>query len=129
MKTQPKIVSRGDISLRTQRRPILVVSPIAILFIVSILTVFCFCTNLKGITVSSVQSGIWNEVETWNTGSIPVVTDDVVIGNGHLVTINNNHSCASLAITAPSAVGTSQLLILATGKTPVLCNGTPELIF
>ena len=40
--------------------------------------------------VTSVQSGNWSDPNTWDSGTVPGVGDDVVIASGHIVTIDTN---------------------------------------
>jgi hypothetical protein len=64
-----------------------------------------------GTTYISVQSGNWNTGSTWNTGTVPTSTDNVIINNTHTVTINANAACHNLMI----GQGTSGILRIGTG--------------
>lgn len=46
----------------------------------------------------SVTSGNWNTPSTWNTNAVPGPNNDVIIANGHTVTINTNAACNFLTI-------------------------------
>ncbi len=43
-------------------------------------------------SVSSKQTGSWNNVSTWLSGNLPTVSDQVTINTGHNVTIQNGES-------------------------------------
>jgi PKD domain/Fibronectin type III domain len=64
-----------------------------------------------GTTFISVQSGNWSTGSTWNTGTVPTATDNVIINNTHTVTINANAACHNLTI----GQGTSGILRIGTG--------------
>lgn len=66
-----------------------------------------------GTTFISVQSGNWNTGSTWNTGTVPTLTDNVIVNNGHTVTINANASCHNLTV----GQGTSGILRIGTNTT------------
>lgn len=51
-----------------------------------------------GTTFISVTTGNWATGATWNTGTVPTANDNVIIANGHTVTINVNASCLNLQI-------------------------------
>ncbi len=51
-------------------------------------------------TVTSVTSGSWNAGSTWNTGTVPSGSSQVVIDNGHSVTVNDASVAATLTINA-----------------------------
>lgn len=54
--------------------------------------------TLAGGTFISVTSGNWGTGSTWNAGTVPTGSDNVIIANGHTVTINVNASCNNLQI-------------------------------
>ncbi len=55
--------------------------------------------TLPGTTYISTGSGFWNTAGTWNIGAVPGPNDNVIIANGHTVTINvNTPSCHNLSI-------------------------------
>jgi hypothetical protein len=62
--------------------------------------------TLPGTTFISVQSGNWATGATWNTGTVPTASDNVIINNAHTVTINQNAACHNLAV----GQGTSGIL-------------------
>ncbi len=39
--------------------------------------------------ISSVSSGNWNSTSTWNTGEVPITTDNIIISSGHTVTVDD----------------------------------------
>jgi hypothetical protein len=51
-----------------------------------------------GSTFISVQSGNWNTGSTWNAGTVPGPSDNVIVANGHTVTINTNAVCNNLQV-------------------------------
>jgi len=68
-------------------------------------------SNLQSATITSVATGDWDNGATWDSGTVPISSDDVVINGGFTVTATVTDTCASLAITAPGSNGTSQLTI------------------
>ena len=54
--------------------------------VLALASLFAF-SNAFAATVTSVASGAWSNLATWDTG-VPVATDDVVIGAGTAVTID-----------------------------------------
>lgn len=55
-------------------------------------------------TVNSIQSGAWNEPGTWDCGCVPNSLDDVVINDGHTITLNMDASVTSMTIAATGAL-------------------------
>lgn len=56
-------------------------------------------STLSGATYISVTSGMWGQANTWNLNAVPGPNDNVIIANGHTVTINiNNTACHNLTI-------------------------------
>ncbi len=49
-------------------------------------------------TVTSVQTGNWSNGSTWDSGTPPTSSDDVVIANGHVVTIDGNYTVLSVTV-------------------------------
>jgi len=49
-------------------------------------------------------SGTWNEASNWSLGTIPNVCDEVVIPNGHIISLTDNAECFSLDISVGSEV-------------------------
>jgi hypothetical protein len=43
----------------------------------------------------SVQSGNWSDPATWSAGGVPSATDTIILGNGHVVTLDVNASIKS----------------------------------
>lgn len=69
------------------------------LFQVISFLIFCVLTlNGNSAIITSNGSGLWSNGGTWVGGVVPVAGDDVRIGNGHTVTVNNNFICNSLQI-------------------------------
>lgn len=69
--------------------------------------------TLPGTTYISVQSGNWATASTWSTGNVPGANDNVIINNGHTVTINQNATCHNLTI----GQGTSGILRIGNNNT------------
>jgi hypothetical protein len=66
-------------------------------------------TYSSGITAAtvgfySVQTGDWNVGSTWNTGTVPTATNDVVIQPGHIVTVNSAANIAKTLLMNGNAV-------------------------
>lgn len=66
-----------------------------------------------GTTFISVTTGNWATGSTWNTGTVPTAGDNVIIDNGHTVTINANASCMNLQV----GQGTSGILRIGSNNT------------
>lgn len=55
--------------------------------------------TLGGLTFTSVTTGNWSQANTWNLNAVPGANDNVIIANGHTVTVNiNNTACHNLTI-------------------------------
>jgi len=78
-----------------------------ILFSLISLSVLFYSTDSFS-QISSRQSGNWSSTTTWNGGNVPGFNDQVVISNGHTVTINTNVTCRN--ITIGSGSGTTATL-------------------
>jgi hypothetical protein len=69
--------------------------------------------TLPGTTFISVQSGNWGTGTTWNTGTVPTASDNVIVNNNHTVTINQNAACHNLTV----GQGTSGILRIGNNNT------------
>ncbi len=49
-------------------------------------------------TIISAQTGDWNSTSTWIGGQIPASTNDVVVYEGHTITVNSAQSCQKLTL-------------------------------
>jgi trimeric autotransporter adhesin len=53
-------------------------------------------SNPVGVRIGGVQQSLktsnWTDITTWSCGNVPVLTDEVIINSGHLVTIPNNYA-------------------------------------
>ncbi len=97
-------------------------SPITTLFIIIIIL---FSQSVFSATITSVGSGDWSNSATWDAG-VPNIGDDVIISNGHTVTLNQDASILSLIVngniilgnnaTARSLTITGSTLIAGTGS-------------
>jgi len=63
----------------------IIISIIVGILIVSILGL---SQEAFALPITSAQTGNWKDDSTWVGGVVPAGTDDVVIDNGHVVTIN-----------------------------------------
>jgi hypothetical protein len=64
-------------------------------------TCFNSCTDcIASSTWTSVTSGNWNTATTWDQGTVPGVSGDVVIASGHSVTYNTSINIKSLTVNA-----------------------------
>src|SRR5688572_22771831 len=64
----------------------------------------CLCIKAQ---VTSVSSGNWNSGSTWSTGSVPTSSSQVIINNGHTVTVNAAATAGTLTINAGGTLAAS----------------------
>lgn len=70
------------------------------------------------VTKTSTGSGNWNTAGTWSPSGVPASGDDVIIANGHTVTVNGSFTCATLTFNSgnsPTGVtisGTNSLTVI-----------------
>jgi hypothetical protein len=66
-------------------------------FLLTLIVLFLFITNTNA-QITSIQSGDWTEASTWNSGMIPTSNDDVIIGAGHIISVNDaNAVCNNIS--------------------------------
>ncbi len=60
----------------------------------------------------SIKTFSWNDASTWSCGTVPVVTEDILINKGHIVTIPNNYTgfMKDLQLNGSLKYGTNALL-------------------
>ena len=80
---------------------------------------------------TSAQSGNWNNAATWEGGSVPGASDDVIITAGHTVTTTNAAASAKLEVFGTFMYSTSgnltingDLVIQSSGVVNVFANAT-----
>ncbi|HRT81410.1 MAG TPA: fibronectin type III domain-containing protein, partial [Bacteroidales bacterium] len=67
------------------------------LFVTIAALISAFSANAA--TITSKATGNWSSTNTWNGGIVPGSGDDVIIANGHTVTIDaNGQACANLTV-------------------------------
>jgi len=91
---------------------------------------FCFnsCSNCISTTWTSIASGNWNSASTWDANSVPPAGVNVVIANGHTVTLNVNTQVINNLTISPTAVllgsdGTPRTIFIGGGAN-FIKNGT-----
>lgn len=70
-------------------------------------------------TVTSNQSGNWNTGSTWVGGAVPLAGDDVVIANGHTVTMDISPTALSLNINSGGTLDANGNTLTVTGNTTI----------
>ncbi len=55
-------------------------------------------SNAEGATKTSAQSGNWTTASTWSPSGVPANSDNVIIANGHTVTIDNNKTIQNITV-------------------------------
>lgn len=55
-------------------------------------------TNAAGTKLSNVATGNWNTAGSWTPSGVPTASDNVIIRNGHTITINTNATCNDLTV-------------------------------
>ena len=92
-----------------------------------LLAIFVFAACFAGAAIfhSTTAGGNWNTAATWQEGSVPTVTDDVVITGSGTVYVNANVGCLSLTVNNGAIIqnAVSQTRTL-TVNSDVLNNGT-----
>lgn len=61
----------------------------------------------------SITTGNWSNGTTWLAGTVPTAGDNVIIDNGHVVTMDGSYSCSNLTV----GQGTSGTLLLGDNAT------------
>ena len=61
----------------------------------------------------SITTGLWSNGSTWLAGTVPTAGDNVIIDNGHVVTMDGSYSCTNLTV----GQGTSGTLLLGDNTT------------
>lgn len=65
-----------------------------------------FAAGTWAATCTSLGSGNWNNAATWSCAAVPLAGDDVVIANGHTVTVNTAAVCRDVTINNGNADST-----------------------
>jgi large repetitive protein len=71
-------------------------------------TVLLTALDLYAATITSKGTGNWNDAATWLGGVVPAAADDVIIADGHSVTLNQNTTVRSIQV----GQGVSGILLL-----------------
>ncbi|MDP4282105.1 MAG: T9SS type A sorting domain-containing protein [Bacteroidota bacterium] len=66
-----------------------------------------FPSSVQADTIQAIKTGGWASSATWDKG-VPTSSDDVIISNGYVVTINTNATSASLTLGQNNKAGTIQ---------------------
>jgi Secretion system C-terminal sorting domain len=72
----------------------------------------------------SVTTGNWSNGATWLAGTVPTIGDNVIIDNGHVVTMDGSYSCSNLTI----GQGTSGTLLIGNSTTGQSVNVLGDII-
>ena len=73
---------------------------------------FTITSHLHSATITTMGSGNWSSTTInapWPLGIVPLATDDVIIGNGHTLTVDGNKTCKSVGfsnVVSGNATGT-----------------------
>jgi len=71
-------------------------------------------------TITAVQSGMWNDPDTWDAAAVPTSADDVVVGSGLTVQVNSEgEACQSLVIGAGDGSGSGAVAFAGTSSLTV----------
>jgi hypothetical protein len=68
------------------------------LIALAVFALFVLPTPAMADTCTSTGSGNWNTAATWSCSHVPTSSDDVVIADGHTVTIDTDASAASITV-------------------------------
>ncbi len=80
--------------------------------------------SIQAGTITSKATGNWNSVSTWDSGVIPTADDDVIIANGHTVSLDSTltYYCKSLTVGKGSS-GKLQYAANANASTTLIISG------
>lgn len=82
-------------------------------------------TAIYAVTKTSVASGNWNTAGTWSPSGVPASADDVIIANGHTVSVDANRSITNVTVNAGGTLNwptNSNRQLTVTGN--IIINGT-----
>ncbi len=85
---------------------------------VYLLTAFLFLQIFvaESATITSITSGNWDNKNTWDCGCIPTSTDDIIIGAGHQVRMQNTTVVNDLTINAGGILFSRKVLLTINGN-------------
>ena len=56
------------------------------------------CIPTYFVSVSAIQSGLWNEASTWSNNQVPSASDDVMIPSGIRVALSGNSQARTISV-------------------------------
>lgn len=77
----------------------------------ALVAIFLLFSGQSSAQITCIQSGLWNDPNTWDGGEVPGAGDDVVIEGDFIVEVDANASCLSLRVMAPPSTGIAYLII------------------
>lgn len=95
------------------------------LFTILLFSVLLFSQS-KAQTITSAQSGNWNDAATWG-GTVPTAANDVIIASGHTVTVSttsDNQNCNNITVNAGGFLTANGANSPSSAKRQLSVNGT-----
>ncbi|HTR80372.1 MAG TPA: T9SS type A sorting domain-containing protein [Bacteroidota bacterium] len=83
-----------------------------------------FCAPANAASITSAQSGNWNNVSTWVGGAVPGSSDDAIIAAGHTVTLDVSPTVANCTVNGTGTLDAGINTLTVTGTFTLTSGAT-----